>query len=284
MTYLEFEDTVLDSAFGLRSFSVRHTITDHPLLTPDALAALADRLPPGWVRRERGTLDYEERAYVDTGIGDPSETIRTIGRNKTRVSLREIQQDPVYAPFIRACHEELRPRIGTREGGVCGWSGYVFVSSPGSTTPMHLDPEHSFLLQVRGTKRVYVAGNCDPARLSREVDRYIDSKPCDFDSLKAGSQELLLRPGDGVYFPSFVPHWVATEEDDEHSVSFSLPFYTRFSTRADYVHRFNSRLRRRGLSPRPPGVSDSADQIKTAGMRIWSGFRKSDKLPLPAAS
>ena len=43
---------------------------------------------------------------------------------------------------------------GDREGGVVRRSGYIFVTSPGSTTPMHFDPEHSFLLQVHGTKRV----------------------------------------------------------------------------------------------------------------------------------
>ncbi len=125
---------------------------------------------------------------------------------------------------------------------MCGWSGYVFVTSPDSTTPMHLDPEHSFLLQIRGTKRIFVAGLCDPDQLVEQVANYVDGRECDFDALRAASQEFVLEPGDGVYFPSFVPHWVYTT-GNETSVSFSLPFYTRFGDRAAYVHRFNTRLR-----------------------------------------
>jgi hypothetical protein len=138
-------------------------------------------------------------------------------------------------------------------------------------------------LQIRGSKRIFVAGKVDPALLRREVDKYMDGRECDFESLRAGSQEFLIRPGEGVYFPSFVPHWVFTE-DDGLSVSFSLPFYTQFSARADYVHRFNARLRRRGLSPRPPGASDRVDRGKAAVMRAWTRFRGSEALPLPAAS
>ena len=60
---------------------MRHSLADHPLFTIDAIAELADRLPPESVRRERGELplaNYGE--YVDVGEGPPSETIRNVER------------------------------------------------------------------------------------------------------------------------------------------------------------------------------------------------------------
>jgi hypothetical protein len=282
MAFLDIDTSQLDECFGRRSFAVRHALTDHPLLSADSYEALADRLPGEWVRRECGDLSYENRGYVDVGDGKPSQTIRTIVDNNTRVSLREIQQDAIYAPFIRTCHTEIEPRVGSREGGVCGWSGYIFVTSPDATTPMHLDPEHSFLLQIRGTKRIFVAGLCDQDLLAEQVANYVDGRDCDFETLRAASQEFVLEPGDGVYFPSFVPHWVYTEGGGT-SVSFSLPFYTRFGERAAYVHRFNTRLRALGRSPRPPGTSEGIDRLKALALRSWTRLHGTARLPLPAA-
>jgi len=282
MAFLDIDTEQLDASFGRRSFGLRHSLAGHPLLSAEAVEDLADRLPTEWVRRESGALSYENRGYVDVGQGRPSQTIRTIAGINTRVSLREIQQDAIYAPFVRACHDEIAPRVGGREGGLCGWSGYVFVTSPDSTTPMHLDPEHSFLLQVRGTKRIFVAGLCDADLLVEQVANYFDGRECDFDALRAASQEFVLEPGDGVYFPSFVPHWVYTT-GDETSVSFSLPFYTHLGDRVSYVHRVNARLRALGRSPRPPGVSAGVDKVKAFALRSWTGFRGTTKLPLPPA-
>jgi hypothetical protein len=161
-------------------------------------------------------------------------------------------------------------------------SGYVFVTAPDATTPMHIDPEHSMLLQVRGVKRVFVAGRLEPAVLRREVARYFDGEPCDFDALRQGSDELLLTPGTGVYFPSIVPHWVETE-GAETSTSFSIVFYTQFSRRAELVHKLNKRLRKVGLSPRPPGASERADRFKALVSESWMKAKGSPPLPGPAA-
>ena len=72
--------------------------------------------------------------------------------NGVRVSLREIQCDRIYRDLINACLDIVEPIVGRREGGMCRRSGYIFVSSPAATTPLHFDPEHSFLLQVSGEK------------------------------------------------------------------------------------------------------------------------------------
>jgi len=235
------------------------------------------------VRRERGNLPLVNReGYVDIGEGAPSATIRDVERNGFRISLRDIQQDRQYSDLINECLDEVEGILEDREGGMRRRTGYLFITAPASNTPMHFDPEHSFLLQVRGTKRIFVAGLCDADLLVEQVANYFDGRECDFDALRAASQEFVLEPGDGVYFPSFVPHWVYTT-GDETSVSFSLPFYTHLGDRVSYVHRVNARLRALGRSPRPPGVSAGVDKVKAFALRSWTGFRGTTKLPLPPA-
>ena len=113
-------------------------------------------------------------------------------------------------------------------------AGYLFISCPASTTPMHFDVEHSFLLQVKGVKHVSVAAfEDDPVRPQREFDRYMDGRECDFEAMQAVAETFTIEPGVGVYLPSYVPHWVETEAGI--SISFSIPFHTTYMERAEAV-------------------------------------------------
>jgi hypothetical protein len=268
---LEVDAHAFERAFARASIALHHRLVDHPLLGLPAIAELADRLAPDQVRRERGDLPLDDRGYVDAGAGPPSETVRGIEHNGFRISLREIQSDPVYRALIDSCLDEIAEILGDREGGMCRRSGYLFVTSPVATTPLHFDPEHSLLLQVRGRKTVFSVPRAQPELIQRELDRYYDGAPCDVATLQRTADRFELGPGDGVYFPSFVPHWVSTH--DGVSVSFSIPFYTRDSERAEYVNRVNTRLRRLGMSPSPPGRSKPSDVAKATLLRSWTRLR-----------
>jgi hypothetical protein len=260
-------------AFAKRSVYVKHGLSDHPLFTLEAIAELADRLPADSVRRERGQLPlvYTD-GYVDVGEGSPSQTILDIERNGVRVMLRDIHQVPEYAEVIHDCLDEVNVLVADREGGMVHRAGYLFISSPAATTPMHFDVEHSFLLQVRGAKNVHVAAFAsDPSLLQRERSRYLDGRECDFAAMKAAADTFAIGSGLGVYLPSYVPHWVDTEAGV--SISFSIPFFTAFCRRAESVYRINSLMRRLHLSPRPLGASPPIDGMKVAAHRSWSTLR-----------
>ena len=56
--------------------------------------------------------------------------------------------------------------------------GFIFLSAPGSTTPAHTDPEHNFLLQVRGPKEMNVGAFPDPSdRAARSSSRPLRRRP-----------------------------------------------------------------------------------------------------------
>src|SRR6476661_5085704 len=98
--YLTIDAEEFGRAFAHGSSMISHALADHPLFGLDAIARLADRLPPDQVRRERGDLPLDDRGYVDVGEGPASETIFGVESNGFRVSLREIQSDPEYGPLI----------------------------------------------------------------------------------------------------------------------------------------------------------------------------------------
>ena len=276
---LEIDSSTFSDAFASRSIAVGHGLVDHPLFTLDAIAELADRLAPDAVRRERGNLPLVNReGYVDIGEGAPSATIRDVERNGFRISLRDIQQDRQYSDLINECLDEVEGILKDREGGMRRRTGYLFITAPASNTPMHFDPEHSFLLQVRGVKHVSVAAFEDDSIRQRELDHYYDAEECDFAAMEEVAEDFRLDPGVGVYLPSFVPHWVTTEAGI--SISFSIPFYTEFSERAESVNRINRRLRKMRMSPRGPGRSEPVDRVKAASFDLWGKLSEARrKLP-----
>jgi JmjC domain len=271
---VDIDPVAFANAFARRSVAIQHHLVDHPLFTIDAIADLADRLPPDSVRRERGDLPLANYGgYVDIGEGPPSQTIRQVEQNGVRISLRDIHQAPEYAELINDCLDEVDELVRDREGGMTQRAGYLFITAPASTTPMHFDVEHSFLLQIKGMKHVHVAAfEDDPAVLQREFDRYVDGRECDFAAMQAVAEEFVITPGVGVYLPSYVPHWVETEAGI--SISFSIPFHTEYVERAEAVSRINKRMRKMHLSPRPAGESESVDKTKAAVIRSWLKLRE----------
>jgi Cupin superfamily protein len=277
---LDIDSSTFSDAFALRSIAVGHGLVDHPLFSLDAIAELADRLPPDSVRRERGNLPLVNRdGYVDVGEGPPSATIRDVERNGFRISLRDIQQDRQYSELINECLDEVAGILEDREGGMRRRTGYLFITAPASNTPMHFDPEHSFLLQVKGVKHVSVAAFADDSIRQRELDRYYDAEECDFAAMEEIAEDFRLDPGVGVYLPSFVPHWVTTEAGI--SISFSIPFYTEFSERAESVNRINRRLRKMRFSPRGPGRSEPVDRVKAASFDLWGKLSEARRKKQP---
>jgi hypothetical protein len=273
--FVDIDAATYAQVFARRSLAVDHRLSEHPLFTIDAIAELADRLPPDSVRRERGDLPLANSGfgYVEVGTGPPSASIRDVERLGYRITLRDIQQIPEYSAIINDCLDEVDDLVSDREGGMTRRAGYLFISCPASTTPMHFDVEHSFLLQVQGVKHVSVASfDDDPSRRHRELDRYIDGEECDFGAMQERAVVTRLSPGVGVYLPSYVPHWVETEAGV--SISFSIPFFTAYTERAEGVSRINRRLRQLHLSPRPLGESEPVDNAKAAVFRSLQKIRE----------
>jgi hypothetical protein len=249
-------------AFARRPFGVEHRLVDHPLLTLDGIAELADALPRTAVERHRADLPLVMPGGAPDLDGRPSDTVHSIETNNCWMVLWNIEQIPAWRTLLHECLDDVEAHVAGRDGGMIQRQGFLFLSAPNAVTPAHFDPEHNLLLQVRGTKEMTVARFTDPADQQRELDRYYDGGHRNLESVPVEAQTFVLSPGRGVYVDSFAPHWVRNR--DAVSISLSITFRTRRSEAAERAHALNARLRRLGLHPRPAGEDGRRDRAKAA--------------------
>ncbi len=256
--------------FGRAPVALRHTLSDHPLFTQEALAELADELPIDKVEHNLGTVD----AVVPDGEVpqldlSPGEIVRGIDTNGCWIVLPELVNVPRYRALYDRILEDLRPLVGDGRNATSGYHSVIFMAAPGSVTPSHIDPEMGFLLHLRGDKRISV-GRFENAEVERaELESFHRGGHRNTELLPVDAERFDLEPGDGVHVPSLVPHWV--ENGDAVAVSLSIGFQTPWTTRRCGVYMWNSRVRRLGLSPKPYGESARRDRIKAS--LLWSAVR-----------
>ncbi|MEX2108318.1 MAG: cupin domain-containing protein [Solirubrobacterales bacterium] len=269
---LEIDADSLASHFAKTPFSVRHNLTEHPLLAVEAVAELADHLPAVSIEHNRGDIpSVVENGKVETVDDTPGEIARNIETNKCWMVLKNIEQNPAYQALLDETLNEVDPLVKGREGGMNLREGFIFLSAPNSTTPAHTDHEHNFLLQVRGSKQMNIGHFADPKAEQLHVEKMFAGHR-NMDQLPDDPTAYELGPGEGVYVPPNAPHWVVN--GPEVSVSLSITFRTPVTERGGVVHSVNRRLRKLKLSPRPPGEHLASDKAKFAVHRTLKSLRR----------
>jgi hypothetical protein len=139
-----------------------------------------------------------------------------------------------------------------------------------------MDPEHNFLLQIRGSKVIHQFDPRDRSILSeQELERFYDGAHRNMvfkEEHDRKADVFELTPGRGLHFPVTAPHYV--RNGPEVSVSFSITFRTPDLERRSVVYNVNAYLRRRGWSPRPVGQSPWRDALKRGAYRFWRRVRR----------
>ncbi len=272
-TDLKIDQERLARGLGDEPFAVTHELVDHPLLELDAIGRLADSLPDDSIEHNLGQvpelLPGGEAPRLDLS---PGEIARGIDSNGCWMVLKRIEQDPAYAALLAETLAEATASMETREGGVRRLEGFIFLSAPNSTTPAHFDPEHNFLLQIRGSKEMVVGEFPDPETEVDELERYYGGGHRNIEWLPANAHAFALGPGDGVYVPVHAPHLV--RNGPKPSISLSVTFYTADSERLGVVHSVNSKLRAARLRPSPPGRRPGVDRAKAAAWQTARSLAK----------
>lgn len=246
---------------------IRHHLAGHELLTVDALADLADALPPGSVEHNSGRIPAlmpdGEAPRLDASPGEVAKGIET---NGSWMVLKNIEQAQAYDELLRAPLDELAGHLPREAAEMFRREGFVFLSAPGSVTPAHVDPEHNFLLQVRGTKTMHLGRFGDARSEQLELERHYGGGHRNMPAMFEDPVAHELTPGDGLYVPVNAPHWVQNGADV--SVSLSITWRTPATDRLQRLHAFNARARRAGLSPRRPGERPRTDLAKAFAGRV----------------
>jgi hypothetical protein len=269
---LNIEEDKFAQCFSRQAFGVGHGLADHPLLTLDAMAELADRLPLKSIERHRADLPLLSPGQPPELEGPPSETVRELESGNAWMVMWYIEQVPEYRMLLDECLNQVETYVGGRHGGMRYRKAYLFLSAPGATTPAHFDPEQNLLLQIRGAKDFSVGCFAYPTEQQAELDRYFDGGHRNLDRMPQLETTFHMEPGDGVYVPPFAPHWVHVGE--QASISLSITFRTRSSLEMERVSHFNARMRRLHLSPHPPGTSRARDRLKASMIETLSALRR----------
>ena len=277
--YLQLDQEELITKFNRTPFIFRHNLAGSHLFELPRLIELAKSLPESYVEYNIGNVpvSIDARAIPPTGLSI-EDTLRRMEERCSWMVLKRVERDPEYDELLRGCLDQIQPISDRLEPGMYERAGSVFISSPNSVTPYHMDHEINFLLQISGTKTIYTFNGRDKSVLPEQEleDYFLGSthyRNMAFnDEFQSKATEFKLSPGYLIHIPTTEPHWV--KNGNAVSVSFSAAFQTRKSDQARSVHSFNAQLRRMGIRPRPYGVHPFEDTVKCHAFRALRRIRK----------
>jgi Cupin superfamily protein len=262
----------LQNDFPLKPFAIHHKLSGHPLLTLPRIAQLASEMPRDLIEYNSGDAAISQDPDKVKGIDlNPVEIVNRIQMAGAWMVLKRIENSPEYrALLVDALTSVARARgyKNVRDAGFEQIEGFLFVSSPNSTTPFHMDAEDNFFVQIHGEKFFRIYDNrdgsiADEAQVEHSTVKHRNVKYDE--SFKPRGVEFHLFDGDGCYVPYQWPHWVRTAAS--YSISMAITWKTKEVRRLNDLHRFNSMLRGVGLPQAAPGTRPAFDSIKLAAYR-----------------
>ncbi|MCA9078130.1 MAG: cupin-like domain-containing protein [Planctomycetaceae bacterium] len=271
---LDIDAAEFAAKFGQEPFLIGHQLCDHPLFEVDRLLELAQSLPEKHIEYNAGDLPVVVEPGKTPANGlSPDETIRRIRECKSWLVLKYVEQDPAYSDLLESCLAQVAKHSEPIRPGMCSPQAFIFLTSPGSVTPYHIDPEHNFLLQIRGAKKVCLFDGRDRSILSEEdLEQLYSESDNQERNLQLADENrnrcwtFDLQSGRGLHFPVTYPHWV--ENGDEVSISFSITFRTPDLYRRQVLYSLNDQRRRSGQSPAPVGSSPLRETFDFQSYRI----------------
>jgi hypothetical protein len=259
----------LAEAFPQHPSVFAHNLAGHPLLSLDMLALAARRMDPAHVEcRGSANVNGGGFAMADLHESDAAHTIREIDRAGCWVMLRFAEQLPEYAEILDRLLAEIAPVTGGH-GPALRPRAFIFISSPGTLTPFHFDPEFNVLFQISGTKRFATCPprapwlrEADQARFHRDGDNLL---PWD-EALREGAIVHQLAPGRALYVPYKAPHWV--EAGNEPSVSLSLTWSCARTIELEQAWQLAGWAQQCGLPIAPPPPFPGRALLRALARRV----------------
>ncbi|MCD4534491.1 hypothetical protein LRP67_10390 [Nocardioides sp. cx-169] len=252
----------------------RHGLVGNRLLTLDAIAQLSAELPPASVSAEVGDkpLAAGAAAGVAVTVDDVAAQIRDIATNSSWFTLLHIQQVDRYRRLVDDIIDGLAATSGLPTASLRRRMGFLFASSPQAVTAAHFDIEHSFCMQLEGTRLLGFGRFADEEQRESHVRSYWRGDFGRFSTLPEVTAEYEIGPGDGCYIPPYTPHWITNYDDT--SLSMTVTFFNDDNERESLVQAFNTKVQRLGIDPRPYGRSPVRDGAKVAFMKGYGGAKR----------
>ena len=247
----------------------RHALCGETLLALPALSQAARLLPPGAVERRvhdaRDGAGFRKLAHDPHGL----ERLAEQGAVDEWVMLTRLETLPAYAGLFDRLLAALHPAIRDRTGHPRDVRGFVFVSAPGTHTPLHFDAEWNVLFQIEGTKTFATLPAHPPFLTLAEREAYHatgENLIAWHPDYAAFAQEHALAPGDALFVPYEAPHYV--RNGDAVSISLSVTWQDRWSRDVADAARIGPILRRFGISPHDPLCDQGRPRLRAIASRM----------------
>lgn len=266
---ITLEPALVGDKMPTKTFRLKHTLNDHPLFKLDRLARLAASLPADQVEFNGPVQPNQDPKLTPQNGLSAEETVRRIEDCQSWMVIKNCESDPEYKALLDSCLDQVAEQTGGVMGGAKKRQAFIFVTSPNNVTPLHMDPEYNFLMQVRGSKRMSLFDHKDARIVSEEQLELYPGKHRNLayrDEFETVATQQHLEPGDSIFVPLFDPHWV--QNGPEVSVSFSITWHTDHSLRMVKLSYVNAGLRRLGMPQASVGVHPALDSIKVAAYDV----------------
>jgi hypothetical protein len=210
------------------------------------------------------------------------QTIEEIRVSNSYIMVRAPEAEASFAGLKRDLLADTESIIRARDLGRRAIDAelYLFIASPNSVTPFHIDRNSTFLMQFQGTKTVHVFPQWDE-RVVTAADAeaymaYANTRlPWDED-IDALGTPFEFAPGEALHIPFVSGHHVRNGADDV-SISMSIIFNTDQSVGWRNALAMNHKLRKMmavvGAAPASVGESAWKDSVKAQLEETWSKVR-----------
>lgn len=281
-----FADDLRRDLLDRAPFTFTHRLMGHPALSLRNLCRVIPALPAEQVFHSNGRLqrsDDFDRAHLEHPNGlSIEEAIESIRTSDAYIMVRAAETDASFQPLFRDLRAEVESLMRERGVGTAahGATLYLFIASPGSVTPFHIDRYSTILMQFQGTKEVTVFPQWDeqvvPTPTREGFVAHTGDRPVWRTEAEPLGTTFRFAPGDALHIPFVAGHHVRNGPG-EVSISMSIIFNTDETRRMVHAMVLNSRLRRLGLSPTPAGRSAWRDAAKAGlwrtGAKLGSWLR-----------
>ena len=277
----------LSTRYPLRHFRIAHDLAENPLLKLERLIELTRELPRDRIEYNSGKLSVNQKAE-DTPLVDlsPEDVVRQIETAGAWMVLKRVETVPAYREMMEAALSSMARQLGHRDLDAASFreiEGFIFVSSANSTTPFHCDNEDNLFVQIHGPKFFHLFDNEDRSLVSEELLESAPSKHRNLPYEERFEQRATvydLKPGEGVFVPYQVPHWVRT--GDGYSISMAITWRSDAVVRRNKLIFMNAWLREKGFPQSAPGAKPTLDGLKvaayTAARSAIEPLRKSETM------
>ncbi|KAF1710465.1 transcriptional regulator [Pseudoxanthomonas kalamensis DSM 18571] len=279
-----FEAETSYESLDREAFVFRHTLLGHPALSLDNLSAVLPRLPSDQVFHSNGRLekgDNFDRAHLEHRPELSLEaTLEQLRTTDAYIMVRKPEADASFQPLMRDLLDDVRSiaRAAGIDGEIEDPMLYMFIASPNSVTPFHIDRYSTFLLQFRGSKEVTVFPPWDARVVSDEDAEHFFAcsgrRPAWRPETAELGQTFGFNPGQVLHIPFAAGHHVRNGSDDV-SISLSIIFNTERTRELMRALMFNHHsrpwMRKLGMSPRRAAMDAPGVTMKSG---LWNSAKR----------